>query len=121
MHDPPLPFFVGVFLSLLFVIGVVDSLNWDIFSYFFVLLYTFFYLSQRAQITQMLIRAVEVKGGLSPYDTEVRWTPVPENVGHVEALLHSSQEVFIFYWFIQARARALPFSIVKFSLSQYIL
>jgi len=37
MYDPPRPFFGGVFFSLLFVIGVVDSLNWDIFSYFFVL------------------------------------------------------------------------------------
>jgi hypothetical protein len=37
----PLPFFGGVFFILLFVVGVVDSLNWDIFSYFFVLFYIY--------------------------------------------------------------------------------
>ena len=42
---PPSPFFGGV-LGFLFVGGVVDSLNSDIFSYFFVLLCTFFYLSR---------------------------------------------------------------------------
>ena len=30
-----------MFFILLFVIGVVDSLNWDIFSYFFVLFYIY--------------------------------------------------------------------------------
>ncbi len=42
MYDPPSLFFGGV-LGFLFVGGVLDSLNWDIFSYFFVL---FFYLSR---------------------------------------------------------------------------
>ena len=32
MCDPPPPLFGGVFLGLLFVVGVVDSFNWRIFS-----------------------------------------------------------------------------------------
>ncbi len=45
MYDPPPPFFGGV-LGFLFVGGVSDSLNSYIFSYFFILLCTFFYLSR---------------------------------------------------------------------------
>ena len=37
---PPSPFFGGV-LGFLFVGGVLDSLNWDIFSYFFVLFFIY--------------------------------------------------------------------------------
>jgi hypothetical protein len=40
---------------------------------------------------------------LSPYDSEVRWTPVPQKSGNVRALQLSLSGVFIFYWFFRSR------------------